>query len=269
MKNFDNFISDCQNLNEFAGDSPATKPKVKPATKNANSIRKFNRTKPATTNVGGRFMDLIKKANPGQLANIGRSIVSVAGRANPYAIAASIIGSDIKNRSVTDATMTPDKPGYVGDATKAPKPGQITTQPGPMPAFKPKVDPVVEPKIKPVQPGDTPVEEPDTKPSPEVKPEVKPETKTKPGAIAALATGALGAAATKLSPRTQTQGQPQKPNGNNKTPTTGGEGGDNKKKRKPRPRFKLPKFSSKSSSDSGSSGSGGISGLRPNISQIS
>lgn len=134
---------------KIAGQSPSTKPGAGVSSPSSTDVRRaptVPKTKPATTNVGGRFMELIKKANPGQLINIGRNMVSGA---NPYAVAASVIASDIKNRSVADGTMTPDKPGYVGDTTKAPTPGQITKQPGPMPAYTPPatqkdVDPETE-----------------------------------------------------------------------------------------------------------------------------
>lgn len=272
MKKFGNFITECQELNEFAGGGPATERRTAPATKGANAIRKFNRTAPA--------QQFLKNVKPSALAknlapgtkgfkpgSPGTMIASVLG-----SYGADQLGSYLGNKlakGVVTATgnqqLYPqmfDKqgPNLGTDIVKGIKQRE---------ALKPKVDPVVKPKIKPVKPGDTPVKEPTPETSPEQQPEVKPKTKTKPGAIAALATGALGAASTRLSPRTQTQGEKQKPNGNNKKTTTGGGGDDNEKKKRRRPRLRIPKVSTNSSSDSGSSGLGGVTGITPYNSQIS
>ena len=225
----------------IAGQSPTTKPGAGVGTPSSADVKRapsVPKAKPATTNIGGRFMELLKKANPGQLVNIGRSIV--AGGASPYAVAASIIGSDIKNRSVADGTLTPDKPGYVGDTTKAPTPGQITKQPGPMPAYSP----------------------------PETKKDVGQETETGGTGVGAgigvgVGAGLLGGLGNKNTPEEKPDNKPpnrkppsaRKPSGNRKGPGF-----------KPPKLRGIPKLSA--SINPAPTSQGNVSGIKPYISQI-
>lgn len=85
MKKFGNFITECQELNEFAGGSPATERRTAPATKGANTIRKFNRTAPA--------QQFLKNVKPSALAKNLAPGTKGFKPGSPGTMIASVLGS--------------------------------------------------------------------------------------------------------------------------------------------------------------------------------